>query len=150
MEKQIKKSENIISALCVGVIIIILSIVNLLTDKPYDSDFADLAIHMREMVNNRSVFIDHWSSAVTTLELDCSTLFAIPIYYVTRNVFLSFAFSNIINIFIWGCVVYALVKRCGVSFSYRLLAVSLILTQWGYGMLDYTNMMFFMGGAVCI
>lgn len=146
MKKLIKKSENIISALCVGIIVIILVIVNFTAEKPYDGDFANLAIHMREMAYNRTAFIDNWNLAVSTLELDCSSLFAIPFYYLTHNILISYAISNTINIFIWFFVICSLLKRCGVSFPYRMLAVSIVLTQWGYGMLDYTNMMFFMGG----
>lgn len=146
MKKSIIKLENIIATLCTCTIFVILAVVNLSTNKPYDIDFANVAIRMREMVNAHSIFIDNWSSAVSTLELDCSTLFAIPFYFITRNVFLSFALSNICNIIIWSWVAYTLLKRCEAPFSYRMLAVSLILTQWGYGMLDYTNMMFYMGG----
>ncbi len=146
MKKMLKKSENVISALCVGVIFIILVIVNFSAKKPYDGDFANLAVRMREMAINHTVLLDNWATTITTMELDCSTLFAIPFYVITRNVFLSFAFSNVINILIWGYVVCSILKRCGVSLPYKLVAVSLILTQWGYGMLDYTNMMFFMGG----
>ena len=146
VKRHVIKLESIISAFCVCTLFLILAIVNLSTDRPYDVDFANIAVRMREMVNNSSIFIDNWSSAVSTLELDCSTLFAIPIYFLTRNIFVSFAFSNIVNIFIWSYVAYELLRRCGASFSYGMLAVSLILTQWGYGMLDYTNMMFYMGG----
>ena len=144
--KRLKKSpENIISFASVAIITLLLIVVNLSLDRPYDLDFSNLAIHMREMVNSHAVLIEHWSSGVTTLELDCSSLLAIPVYFITRNIYLSYALSNSINIFLWIYVVYALLKRAEISFGFRMLAIGLIISQWGYGMLDYTNMMFIFG-----
>ena len=62
-----------------------------------DGDMSDLYGHVREMWRTGSLVIKGWDYS-TTLEIDCSALLALPIYGVTRNIFLSFAISNIIFI----------------------------------------------------
>ena len=107
-----------------------------------DVDFARVLRHVVEMGDKRTFFLPHWNY-ITTAELDHSAIFAIPIYILTGNIMLSYAIANLINIALWCAVLYRLLNISGMSRICRLTAVAFILTLYDFGMLYYTNMLFF-------
>ncbi len=108
-----------------------------------DYDGAKLYKHAIEMWNHKTLFIPDWKY-ITTMELDCSLLLALPFYALCRNIFLSFGIANILLIFTYVAVVYAIFQRTPYQ-KYAFLAVNLILIPYSSGMLEYFNMMFFNG-----
>lgn len=109
-----------------------------------DGDMADLYGHVREMWRNKTMFISNWQYA-TTLELDCASILALPLYGLTKDIFLSFALSNIIILILWNLIVYRLVMNCSKSRISALLSADLLMIPYGVGMLEYFNMLFFNG-----
>lgn len=118
------------------------------SDKMIDYDGAKLYKHAIEMWENKTFFIQGWKN-ITTLELDCSLLMALPIYGLTQDIFLSFGISNIVCILGYTGVIYTIVKRRRQR-KYALLAVDLVLIPYSVGMLEYFNMMFFNGGQYAV
>lgn len=114
-----------------------------------DGDMADLYVHVREMWRSGSVIIKGWNYS-TTLEIDCSALLALPIYGMTKDIFLSFAISNIIFVLLWYFVIYLLVINCGGSNTAAFLAIDLVMIPYSIGMLEYFNMLFINGGQYTI
>jgi len=110
-----------------------------------DEDFAKLARHTIEMGKQHTLFLQCWDY-ITTGELDCASILAIPFFMITKNIFVSFAIANIINILVWGYLIWKLMKCAHVPVSYRLIAISMVLALYDLGMLAYCNMMFFCGG----
>ena len=110
-----------------------------------DDDVAKLFRHTMEMWDERTLFIPNWSY-ITTGEQDCAALLAIPFYALTRNIYLAFGLSNIVNIFVYVYIINRLLKSVGVSETFRIIACLLVLFPYKFGQLDYLNMMFFSGG----
>ena len=84
-----------------------------------DDDVAKLFRHTMEMWDERTLFIPNWSY-ITTGEQDCAALLAIPFYALTRNIYLAFGLSNIVNIFVYVYIINRLLKSVGVSETLRL------------------------------
>ena len=110
-----------------------------------EMDMAKLYRHAIEMVNNRSYFIDGWNY-ITTMELDCSLLFAVPIYALSGNIYLSFGIANIIFLFLYLFVIFDILKKLDVNRLYGYVAVIVFLIPYRIGMLEYFNMLFYNGG----
>lgn len=123
--------------------IFLISICNLkLIDNNIDCDNAKLFVHVMKMWEHKTLMIPDWSYT-TTLEWDCSSLFALPIYAITKDIYLSFGIANIIFLCIFIGVLFYLFKDK--SAVYPLLAANMVCVPYGVGMLDYFNMMFFCG-----
>ena len=110
-----------------------------------DCDIAKLYVHAVEMWRNGRILIPGWSY-LTTLELDCPLLFAVPLYGLTGNIFLSFGISNIIFLALYLWTFYYLFSGWGADVNVMLLSANLISIPYGIGQLSYFNMMFFNGG----
>ena len=110
-----------------------------------DHDYAKLVRHMIEIANHHSYLLRDWNY-ITTGEFDCSLLLAVPIYMLTHSTTLSFGIANIINIIIWAWIVWTLLSYIDIDTNIKLLVLILIYAIYDYGMLSYTNMMFFCGG----
>ncbi len=122
---------------------ILIAVCNIkLIDNNIDCDNAKLFVHVMEMVKQGRVAIPNWSYT-TTLEWDCSSLFALPIYAITKNIYLSFGIANILFLIIFIGSLFYLFN--GKNFIYPIFAANLICIPYSLGMLDYFNMMFFCG-----
>ncbi len=106
-----------------------------------DQDSAKTMTHMIEIVRNRKLLIPGWRY-MTTHEIDTSILLGIPFYIITANEWVSVALSNIVYIFVLAAVVLWIFKSCNVKAEYALAALSVMFIPYGFGMLDYLNMMF--------
>ncbi|MBD5454671.1 MAG: hypothetical protein HDR30_10215 [Lachnospiraceae bacterium] len=113
-----------------------------------DFDGAKLYMHAMEMWRNKSFLIPDWKY-ITTMELDCSLLLAVPFYGLLHNIFLAFGISNMIMVCCYIIVIYMIFNYT----PYRIhafAAVNLVLMPYAYGMLAYFNMMFFNGSQYVI
>ncbi len=147
LQKMIKKINECPLTFILGWIlicqIILISVCNItLIDNNIDCDNAKLFVHVMEMWEQKKIAIPNWVY-MTTLEIDCSSLLALPLYAVTGNIYLSFGIANIIFIgFFVGVIFYLFQEKKAV---YPILASNLICIPYAVGMLDYFNMMFFCG-----
>ena len=113
-----------------------------LLDASLDCDNSQLYRHVVEMWRHKTLDVPGWKYS-TTLEYDCVALFALPLYGITKNIFLACGLSNIILTGIFVASVFFLFS--GKKLLYPLLAANLICIPYGISMLGYFNMMFFSG-----
>lgn len=129
--------------------ILFLAYMNLVeSPKMIDYDGAKLYMHALEMCRNGSFFLPDWKY-ITTMELDCSLLLAVPFYALTHNIFLSFGLGNLVMVCSFAGIIYGIFRHTPHR-SHALAAVILVLTPYAYGMLEYFNMMFFNGAQYTI
>lgn len=114
-----------------------------------DQDAAKLMTHTIEIVRTGKLLIPNWRY-MTTHEIDSSMLLAIPFYAITKNLYLSFALSNTIYMFVLLAVLLSLFKNFGAKSEIALLVCCLIYIPYSFGMLDYMNMLFIRGGQYSI
>ncbi len=123
--------------------LILIFIFNIVCAPRYiDCDSAKLMEHIIKMWEHKTLAIDNWYYS-TTIEWDCTAMFAIPFYAITKNIFFACACSNLILaiIFAWTVVfIFGKEKRMA-----SLIALSMIFFPWKLGTLEYFNMMFFAG-----
>lgn len=110
-----------------------------------DNDSAKVFTHAVEMFRWKTPFVPGWVNQ-TTLELDCTTLIAIPIYAAIHNIILSFGIANIILTITYFLVIGKLLNRMGVKKAYKYITLTLVITPYSFGQLSYYNMMFFSAG----
>lgn len=123
--------------------LLLIFIANLTCSAKYvDCDTAKLFEHIIKMWEHKTLTIDQWFYS-TTIEWDCTTIFALPIYGLTKNIFLACSISNLLLTLIFVYTIFFIFR--GYSKIYPLGTCSIILLPWALGMLDYYNMMFFAG-----
>jgi len=105
-----------------------------------DADSSKVLLHVMKMWEHKSLLVPDWSY-MTTMEWDCASIFALPLYAITKNIYFSFGMANTIFVLIYVGVMFVLFsdKRP----LYPILASIFILVPYSVGMLDYFNMMFF-------
>lgn len=106
-----------------------------------DNDAAKAYTHMMAIWESGSVLVPDWSY-ITTMELDCTTLLALPFYGLTGNPVLSFWCGNVILLGLWAALIVALVRRLGGSAAKGALAVLAVLLPYELYTTAYWNMMF--------
>ncbi len=147
MLKKIK--ENYVAAILFALVVIevvILVYLNLFrTSGTVDEDFAKLIRHVVEMGNNKTLFLKNWTYP-STAELDCSVLFATLVYLITGKMFIGFELGNLLNIALWIFALWILMDEMKLRLESKLLFYGILFTTFGYGILEYTNMMFFCAG----
>ncbi len=112
-------------------------------EKNLDCDTGKLFNHIAEIWRQKQLLLPNWDY-LTTLEWDCSSLFALPFYVLTGDIILSFGMANILCLGGFLYIVFYLFK--GEDALYPLLCANLLIIPYRVGMLDYYNMLFF-GGA---
>ncbi|MCH5344091.1 MAG: hypothetical protein J1E64_08630 [Acetatifactor sp.] len=123
--------------------VLLIALSNLtLIDQTLDHDAAKLLKHIITMWEEKTWAIPQWSY-LTTLEWDCTTLFALPLYGLTKNIYLACTLSNVIFTLILLRVIFLLFE--GSDPLYPLLCANLVCIPYRVGMLDYYNMLFFSG-----
>lgn len=142
--KKVKeKPMEIALALLLAIQVFLIALSNLtLIDQNLDPDVAKLLKHAIAMWEEKTLAIPEWIY-VSTLELDCTTLLALPLYGLTKNIFLASSLSNIILTLIFIRVIFLLFE--GNDPLYPLMCANLICIPYRVGTLDYYNMMFFSG-----
>ena len=69
-----------------------------------DPDWANNIYHYTEVLKNGTLNLPNWYYT-TSLELDGSMLFALPLYFVTGNLFTALGISNIIIMILYVVVI---------------------------------------------
>ena len=110
-----------------------------------DFDVANTFYHYMEVIKNGTMRLENWNHT-TSLELDGSFLFAVPLYYITKDIFLAVGISNIILMVLYLLVIFRILWHAGVNKMFTYASLCLAITPYSYGMLEYFNMMFY-GGA---
>ncbi|HAG69375.1 MAG TPA: hypothetical protein DCL38_05320 [Lachnospiraceae bacterium] len=110
-----------------------------------DHDFAMVLRHVMEMGDRHTLFLKNWSY-MSQGEMDEASLIALPLYMLTKNIWFSYCISGMVNILLWAWVIWRLTQLSGAGPAFRLLAMGLVFTAYDFGMLEYTNMLFFAGG----
>ena len=140
------KNDSIFVKICTVILIIqcaLIAFCNIgLAERNIDCDVAKLYVHAVEMVRNHTYIIPDWSM-ITTLEIDCSLLFAVPIYAFCKDIYVSFGIANVIMVLILVGTLFYLFE--GRNTLHPLLCANFILIPYRTGQLDYFNMMFFNG-----
>lgn len=150
MLKKLKKKKDdavlILLVLTVSLEILFLVYMNFFhIQDGVDQDFAKLIRHVVEMGRNRTLFLDNWSY-LTTGEQDCAAILAVFFYLITGKVYFSYALANVCDIFIWLGITGCLLRTIGLSAKMRFMLYGLLFTAYDFGMLQYTNMLFYGGG----
>lgn len=149
VQRYIKQQPLTVILGCLLIVqILMIAVCNIkLIDNNVDCDNAKLFVHIREMWEQKTWFLPSWVY-MTTLEIDCSSLLALPLYGVTGNIYLAFGLANIILLGIFIAAVFYLFWEK--PFVYPVLAMNLICIPYSMGMLDYFNMLFFAGAQYII
>ena len=142
--KKVKeKPMEIALALLLVIQVFLIALSNLtLIEQNLDHDSALLLKHLITMWEEKTIAIPQWSY-VSTLEVDCTTLFALPLYGLTKNIYLSCTLSNVILTLILIRVIFLLFD--GRNLLYPLICANLVCIPYRVGALDYYNMLFFSG-----
>ena len=80
-----------------------------LIDNNLDCDNAKMFRHIMEIWERKTLVIPDWSYT-TTLEIDCGSLLAIPIYGLTDNIYLADGIANILITVLMLAVIFYLFK----------------------------------------
>ncbi len=110
-----------------------------------DADFSYTVYHYMQVIKNGTLNLQNWNHT-TSLELDATFLFALPLFYLVKDIFLAVGISNIIIMCLYIAVIYKLLSLIKVRLPLIFMVITLVLTPYAFGMLDYFNMMFY-GGA---
>lgn len=114
-----------------------------------DPDFASTIYHYMEVIKQGTLNLPNWYHT-TSLELDGTMLFAVPLYFVTKNMFVAVGISNILIMLLYVITIGRLLHLYDVERKFIYMTLILVLTPYEYGMLDYFNMMFFNGACYAI
>lgn len=107
-----------------------------------NTDAAASIYHFMEVIKNGTLNIPDWNHT-TTLELDSAFLFAVPVYYITHDMFKALVIANSMFIVLYLYVIYQILRIGRVSVKWTVVTLFLVLTPWSLGMLDYFNMLFY-------
>jgi hypothetical protein len=147
-----RRAQNTLRLLQILLVLefLFLCYVNLrLTSHILDGDAADLYGHIMEMGEQGTLFLPGWQYT-TTMELDCVTLLALPLYLLTRKIFVSVGIANILLVLLLDAVILRVVKNLGGTIAQGTLSVLLVLLPYDVGMLDYMDMILFGGSQYLI
>lgn len=125
--------------LVVQVCLILFSNLNLINQE-LDCDSAMVLKHIICMWQEGTPIIPDWAY-LTTLEWDCTSLLAVPLYGLTGDIFVACSLSNLILLCLLISAIFFLFD--GENKLYPLLCANLICIPYRIGQLDYFNMLFF-------
>lgn len=117
-----------------------------------DCDAAKLYSHAAAIWDAKTLLVPDWRY-ITTMELDCALLFALPFYGVTKDLLVSFACADGILYLLWTALCFALAARLlpkEKAFKGGVLGSLLLLTPYSIGVLQYANMMYLSGAQYSI
>ncbi|MGN0772604.1 MAG: hypothetical protein ACI4MP_02280 [Candidatus Ventricola sp.] len=146
-EKKIDLAQAIL-ALAVWMEILLWARMNLKYQYIFDYDASKLFYHVICMWKEKTLLIPDWVY-MTTGEWDCASLPALLFYGLTGKIKLSFGLANLCNVCLFALVVSRVFKAIPAEhgrYKGMMLAISLLLMPYCWGMLEYSNMLFY-GGA---
>ena len=106
-----------------------------------DNDAGKVYTHMMAIWESGSLVVPDWRY-ITTMELDCTTILALPFYGLTNNPILAFWCGTVILLVLWAALLGLLVRRLGGSPARGALAVLLVLLPYELCTVGYWNMLF--------
>ncbi len=114
-----------------------------LTQLRYMADFDSSSgmAQIAEIWKQKTLLIKGWEYQ-TTVGWDIPLIFAIPLYGLTKNVFVSIGIMN--NLFVLGfvAVIYDILRKSGIKVKNILLTLILFFTPYTLGQLGYVPMLF--------
>lgn len=114
-----------------------------------DTDVCNTFYYFAEMIKHGTLRLPDWYYT-TTMELDGSFLLALPIYFLTGDLFTAVGISNIIMMFLYLVILYLLLHHEKIEKVFIYITLCLVITPYAYSMLDYFNMLFYGGGCYAI
>lgn len=103
---------------------------------------ASLAVrHAVEMWRHGTIFLPDFVYT-TSMEIDCASFLAAPIYLLTGNYGLGLSLAHLFLDGVLAYLIYSLLKNMGVGYSFRMLGILLVFTPYEYGQLEWNNMLF--------
>lgn len=105
-----------------------------------DADSSKVLLRVMKMWEHKSLIVPGWTH-MTTMEWDCASMLALPLYGLTGNIFTAFGIANVLFALIYVGVMFVLFSDK--KPIYPILASVFVLVPYSVGMLDYFNMMFF-------
>ncbi len=109
-----------------------------------DEDFSGMLTHTLEIARQKKLLLPNWFYP-TTGEFDTSLFLAVPFFWITGNIYSSFAIVNILNAILIGYVFYRILSLAGCRREYAIMGMCMAIAAYDFGMLDYSNMLFFGG-----
>ena len=141
--------DRILSAFVV-IQVVFFVYVNLFTMRDVlDNDMAKLFVNVAEMWRQKRILIPGWIYD-TTVEIDCSSVIAVLLYGITKNIFISFGIANIIFLFLYLFITDNLLKNVGFDGTAVKVAMLALMTPYSFGQLLYIDMLFFGGAYYCM
>ncbi|MCR5223480.1 MAG: hypothetical protein K6D90_11520 [Lachnospiraceae bacterium] len=107
-----------------------------------DHDASMLYSHTIHMWEQKKFVLPFYSEE-TFLHIDTSCLFAMPLYGLTKDIFLSYGLSNVIFLVLTLYVIWDIMKQMHVRKAYAYAALLLYMIPYRMGMLQYTAMLFY-------
>lgn len=107
-----------------------------------DHDAANTIYYFTEIIKNKTLNLPDWYHT-TSLEVDNCFVFALPIYWIVRDIFLSIGLANIVMAGLYIFVASRILTHANVKKIYILFTLCLVITPYSFGMLEYFNMLFF-------
>ena len=106
-----------------------------------DYDAAKAFTHMIAIWESGTLIVPEWQY-ITTMELDCAVLLALPFYGLTRDVLLAFWCANVLLLAMWAALIGLLMRRMGAGTARAAQAVLFVLLPYELSLTGYWNMMF--------
>lgn len=106
-----------------------------------EADAAKVYTHMMAIWESGNLLVPDWKY-ITTMELDCTTILALPLYGLTGNPILSYWAGNVALLLCWAGLLGLLVRRMGGGPASAAVAVLVVLLPYEFYMLGYWNMLF--------
>ncbi len=107
-----------------------------------DHDASMLYSHTMHMWEQKRFVLPFYSEE-TFLHIDTSCLFALPLYGLTKDIFLSYGIANVLFLILTLWVIIDILERMQVRPVYRYIALLLYMIPYRMGMLQYTAMLFY-------
>ena len=136
--QKLKKRDVVIEtgavllACCVAVQFIFIQYYNFTgTESFLDYDSSIAIRHAVEMWRHHTIFLKDFVY-MTSMEIDCASFFAAPIYILTGNLSVSIGLAHLVLDIILLICIYCLLYNLQVDIKYRLLGILLFFTPYAY------------------
>lgn len=137
-----RKLTKYILACAVGVQFVLIFLCNYFkAANMLDYDASMAVRHAVEMWRARTIFLQNFQYT-TSMEIDCASFFAAPIYILTGNYGLGIAIVHLVLDGILAYAIYRLLKNMEVPFEFRILGIILVFLPYQHGQLAWANMLF--------
>lgn len=138
-----KNTISFIAFLIFAVQLLFIIYINLFCcHKWIDHDASMLYSHTIEMFKNKSFVLNNYLEE-TFLHIDTACILAMPLYGITKDIFLAYGIANVIFVLLTLYVLNDLIDKFDVENVYKYIAFVLYLAPYRIGMLEWSTMLFF-------